>query len=54
MFYEVRLSDGFGDPMIVEVITNGGFVKAIELVLNHFEDEREFIAITCVRTGGKR
>ena len=54
MFYEVRLSDGFGEPMIVEVITNGGFAEAIELALNRFKDEREIIEVTCVRTGGKR
>ena len=54
MFYEVRLSDGFGEPTIIAVTTNGGFARAIELALNRFEDEREFIEITCVRTGGKR
>lgn len=54
MFYEVRLSDGFGEPMIVAVTTNGGFVRAIELALNRFEDEREFIEVTCVRKGEGR
>lgn len=54
MFYEVRLSDGFGEPMIVAVTVDGGFTRAIEVALERFEDEREFTEITCVRKGEGR
>lgn len=54
MFYEVRLSDGFGEPTIVAVTVNGGFARAIELALERFEDEKEFIEISCVRKGENR
>lgn len=50
MKYEVRISNGFGDPNVTIVNTPSGFVRAVEIALHsHYDDEDEVSVITCRR-----
>ena len=50
MKYEVRISNGFGDPDVIIVHTTSGFARAVEVALDsHYDDEDEVSVITCRR-----
>lgn len=54
MKYEVRISNGFGDPDVIIVNTAlGGFTKAVEMALDsHYDDEDEVVEIKCRKIKG--
>ena len=50
MKYEVRISDGFGDPDVTIVNTPSGFVRAVQMALDsHYNEEDKVSVITCRR-----